>query len=97
MIESKKATSSPSIDANLEIGHKMMKAVNSQDLSLLDELLVPDYVNKQLEVHSLEDLKEVLRRQYAGFPDIHRTIDDIIADEDSVWIKVKITATPIAK
>ena len=93
MIESKKATSSPSIDANLEIGHKMMKAVNSQDLSLLDELLVPDYVNKQLEVHSLEDLKEVLRRQYAGFPDIHRTIDDIIADEDSVWIKVKITAT----
>ncbi|MFW9861958.1 MAG: ester cyclase [Candidatus Thorarchaeota archaeon] len=93
MIDSKKATSSPSINANLEIGYKMMKAVNNQDLSLLDELLVPDYVNKQLEVNSLEDLKEVLRRQYAGFPDIHRTIDDIIADEDSVWLKVEITAT----
>ncbi|MHA2143319.1 MAG: ester cyclase [Candidatus Thorarchaeota archaeon] len=71
----------------------MMKAVNSQDLSLLDELLVSDYMNKQIEVQSLEDLKEVLRKQYAGFPDIHRTIEDIIADEDSVWLKVRITAT----
>jgi predicted ester cyclase len=93
MIDSEKATSSSSIDANLEIGHKMMKAVNSQDLSLLDELLVSDYMNKQIEVQSLEDLKEVLRKQYAGFPDIHRTIEDIIADEDSVWLKVRITAT----
>jgi predicted ester cyclase len=81
------------LEENMEIGRKMMEAVNKQDLEMLDELIVPEYVNPQLKVWSLEDLKQVLRRQYAGFPDIHRTIEDIIADEDSAWIKVRITAT----
>ena len=82
-----------SSEENLEIGRRMMEIVNGQNPELLDSLLSPDYVNKQLEVHSREDLKDVLRRQYRGFPDIERTIEDIIADEDSVWIKVRITAT----
>ncbi|MFX1603736.1 MAG: ester cyclase [Promethearchaeota archaeon] len=82
-----------SSEGNLEIGRKMMEIVNKQDPELLDDLLVPDYMNKQLKIQSLDDLKEVLRRQYIGFPDIHRTIEDIVADENSVWIKVRITAT----
>ena len=80
-------------EENMEIGRKMMEAVNKQDLDMLNELVVPEYVNQQLKVKDLEDLKQVLRRGYAGFPDIHRTIEDIIADEDSVWIKVRITGT----
>jgi predicted ester cyclase len=76
-----------------EIGRKMMEAVNKQDLELLDDLVVPEYVNKQLKVRSREDLKQILRRQYRGFPDVYRTIEDIIADENSVWIRVKVTGT----
>lgn len=76
-----------------EIGRKMMEAVNKQDLRLLDDLLAPDYFNQQLKVKSREDLKQILRRQYRGFPDIHRRMEDIIADENSVWIYVKITGT----
>jgi predicted ester cyclase len=82
-----------SFDENLQIGRRMMEAVNKQDFALLDELVVPDYVNQQLKVRSREDLKQILRRQYAGFPDVHRTLEDIIADEDTVWIRVKITGT----
>jgi predicted ester cyclase len=82
-----------SFDENLEIGRKMMEAVNKQDIASLDELVAPDYVNQQLKVRSREDLKQILRRQYAGFPDVHRTLEDIIADEDTVWIRVKITGT----
>ena len=33
---------------NIAIGRKLMEAVNSQDLALLDALVVPDYVNRQL-------------------------------------------------
>jgi predicted ester cyclase len=44
-------------------------------------------------VRSREDLKKILKRQYRGFPDIHRTMEDIIANKNSVWIKVKITGT----
>ena len=81
------------IQNNLEIGRKMMEAVNKQDLKLLDDLLVPEYVNQQIKVQSREDLKQKLKRQYRGFPDIYRTMEDIIADEDTVWIRVKITGT----
>ena len=81
------------IEDNLEIGRKMMEAVNKQNLKLLDDLLVPEYVNQQIKVQSREDLKQKLRRQYRGFPDIYRTMEDIIADEDTVWIRVKITGT----
>ncbi|MFX1263589.1 MAG: ester cyclase [Promethearchaeota archaeon] len=78
---------------NKEIGLKMMEAVNQKNMKLLDDLVAPEYVNKQLKVRSREDLKKILRRQYKGFPDVLRTLEDIIADEDSVWIRVKITET----
>jgi len=81
------------LEENLEIGRKMMEAVNKKDLGLLDDLVIPEYVNKQLKVRSREDLKQILRRQYSGFPDVHRTLEDIIADKDTVWIRVTITGT----
>ncbi|MHA1960597.1 MAG: ester cyclase [Candidatus Thorarchaeota archaeon] len=93
MIDSKTANRSTSSEENKEIGRKLMEAVNKQDLELLDDLVVPEYVNPQLKVRSLDDLKQILSRQYAGFPDVHRTIEDIIADEDTVWIRVRITGT----
>ncbi|MBD3206936.1 ester cyclase [Candidatus Bathyarchaeota archaeon] len=81
------------IEENKKIGLKLMKAVNEQDMGSLDELVIPEYVNHQLKVGSREDLKQILRRQYTGFPDVHRTVEDIIADVETVWIKVKITGT----
>ncbi|MHA1909865.1 MAG: ester cyclase, partial [Candidatus Thorarchaeota archaeon] len=93
MIDSKERTQTSLVEENLAIGHKMMEIVNSQDLDRLDDLLIPEYENKQLQLQSREDLKEILRRQYEGLPDVHRTIENIIADEDTVWIRVKITGT----
>ncbi|MHA2067687.1 MAG: ester cyclase [Candidatus Thorarchaeota archaeon] len=86
MIDSKERTQTSLVEENLAIGHKMMEIVNSQDLDRLDDLLIPEYENKQLQLQSREDLKEILRRQYEGLPDVHRTIENIIADEDTVWI-----------
>jgi steroid delta-isomerase-like uncharacterized protein len=82
-----------SSEENKEIGRKMMEAVNKQDMRLLDNLVAAEYLNPQLKMQSREDLKQILRRQYKGFPDVHRTLEDIIADEDTVWIRVKITGT----
>ncbi len=82
-----------SLEENMEIGRKMMDIVNKQNLDLLDDLVVPEYVNHQLQIKNREDLKQILSRQYAGFPDVHRTLEDIIADEDKVWLRVKITGT----
>ena len=82
-----------SIEENTAIGRRMMEAVNNQNLEALDDLLVPDYVNKQLRIQSREELKQLLKRQYQGFPDVHRTLEDIIANGEKVWIRVTITGT----
>lgn len=34
-----------------------------------------------------------MRLQYGGFPDILRTIEDIVAEGNKVWVRVKITGT----
>jgi predicted ester cyclase len=93
MIDSKERKVSSTVEDNIALGYRMMEIVNSQNLDMLDDLLVPEYVNKQLKVQSREDLKEILRRQNEGVPDVHRTIENIIADENTVWIRVKITGT----
>ena len=82
-----------SIEENTAIGRRMMEAVNNLNLEALDDLLVPDYVNKQLRIQSREELKQLLKRQYQGFPDVHRTLEDIIANKEKVWIRVTITGT----
>ncbi|MHA1909010.1 MAG: ester cyclase, partial [Candidatus Thorarchaeota archaeon] len=93
MIHDIQITYSRSVRKNLEIGRKMMDIVNKQDLDLLDDLMAPEYANHQLQVQSRDDLKQILRRQYKGFPDVHRILEEIVADEDKVWLRVKITGT----
>jgi len=75
------------------IVRKLLDAINKQDLARLDDLLVPNYKNQTLRLKSLEDLKQLLRIQYRGFPSVHREILDIIAEGDKVWARVKITGT----
>jgi steroid delta-isomerase-like uncharacterized protein len=93
MADSREVNSSSTIEENLNLGRKMLEAVNRQDLTLLDDLVVTEYVNPQMMIQSREDFKQILAMQYKGFPDIHRTIEDIIADEENVWIRVTITGT----
>ncbi|MFW9806822.1 MAG: ester cyclase [Candidatus Thorarchaeota archaeon] len=73
--------------------HELMDAVNNQDLAALDNLIVAEYVNQQMRIGNIDEFKAVLREQYRGFPDIHRTIEDIVAEGDKVWLRVKITGT----
>ncbi|UCH36922.1 MAG: ester cyclase, partial [Candidatus Bathyarchaeota archaeon] len=82
-----------SLEANKAIVRKLIKAVNKHDLTALDELIVSDYVNQTMRMASREAFKKALSVQYGGFPDIHRTIEDIIAEGDKVWVRAKITGT----
>ena len=93
MISSKERKASSSVKENVAIGRKMLEIVNSKNLKLLDDLVVPEYVNQTMQMRSWEDFKQILSRQYAGFPDVHRTIEDIIAEGDKVWIRAKIMGT----
>ena len=82
-----------SLEENKTIVRQLFEAFNKQDLALLDELIAPDYVDHPRQLRSLESYKQHLTMFYKSFPDTHETIEDIIAEGDKVWIRIKGTAT----
>jgi len=81
------------LEENKVIVRKMLEAINKQDLALLDDLVVPEYVNLTMQLRSREEFKQFLSLQFRGFPDLHRNIEDIAAEGDKVWIRATITGT----
>ena len=41
----------------------------------------------------MDAIKQVINDEVKGFPDLHVTIEDIIAKEDKVWIRIEETGT----
>jgi len=82
-----------SLEENKTIVRRLFKAFNKQNLTLLDELIAPNYVDHPRRFQGLESYKKHLTMFYNGFPDSHETIEDIIAEGDKVWIRVKGTGT----
>jgi len=82
-----------SLEENKTIVRRLFEAFNKQDLALLDELIAPDYVDHPRQLRGLESYKQHLTMFYKSFPDSHETIEDIIAEGDKVWIRVKGTGT----
>jgi predicted ester cyclase len=79
-----------SLDENKAIVRRFVEAYNNQDFDLLDDLLAPDYIDHTIHVGP-EGLKQLIKMAFNAFPDYHETIEDIIAEGDKVWIRVKVT------
>lgn len=63
------------------------EVVNGGNLALIDELLAPDFVNHSAPpgVPATRDgTKAVMTMLRGAFPDLHSTIDDVIAEGDKV-------------
>jgi C-1 hydroxylase len=82
-----------SLEENKAMIHSFTEALNNQNLSLLNELMVPDYVEHTVKLEGLERWKKYVTKFLKGFPDLKVTIEDIIAEGDKVWTRVKITGT----
>jgi C-1 hydroxylase len=82
-----------SLEENKAMVHSFAEALNNQNLALLDELMAPDYVEHTLKLEGLESWKLYVTKFLKGFPDLKVTIEDIIAEGDKVWTRVKITGT----
>ncbi|MBX3063809.1 MAG: ester cyclase [Anaerolineae bacterium] len=67
---------------------------NKGNFAALDALFAPDYQEHQFGLKkNLQGLKEDIAFLRAGFPDFHLTIEDMIADEDKVWIRMTAQGT----
>ena len=58
----------------------------------VDEFLAQDYVDHTNQV-SPEGLKQLFTIAFKAFTDYHETIEDIIAEGDKVWVRIKATGT----
>jgi predicted ester cyclase len=81
-----------SLEKNKALIRKVIEALNNQDLSLLDDLVAPNYFDHTVK-QGLEWYKQSLIMLYKGFPDFYGTIEDIIAEGNEVWALVTYTGT----
>ncbi len=69
----------------------LTRAFSQGDYSELDELIAPDYKEHQNGIQGVGP--EAVRRTASGlrasFPDLSLEIQDAIADEDTVWVRVR--------
>jgi steroid delta-isomerase-like uncharacterized protein len=72
------------------------ECLNKRDLRVVDELFAPSYVYHPAgspDVHGPGGLKEHLSSAFAAFPDLHGTIEDMVAEQDKVVVRHRVTAT----
>ena len=81
-----------SLEENKAIVRRFIEAYNKHDLSSIEDFVAPDYVDHTNQV-GREGLKQLFNMAFKAFPDWHETIEDIIAEGDKVWVRVKATGT----
>jgi steroid delta-isomerase-like uncharacterized protein len=79
-------------DANQRNVEKLFDTFNHDDLAPLDELVASDYVGPQGD-RGPAGFRKIIAGLRAAFPDIHYTIDDVLAHDDKVAIRWHWTGT----
>ncbi len=71
------------------------EAVNQKNLAVFDELLDPDVVfhNGSTTMQGLEAYKQFLSMYITAFPDLHFTVEDMIAEGDRVVARCTTSGT----
>jgi predicted SnoaL-like aldol condensation-catalyzing enzyme len=86
-----------SLEKNKALIRKMVEACNTKDLAvidaMLDEFIAIDFNDHASQVRGRENVKREFIKWLKNYPDLHMTIEDIIAEGDKVWYLEKDTWT----
>jgi len=82
-----------SLEKNKAIIRKANEALNKKDLTVIEEFIAAEYVDHTNQIRGRENVKKFYTRTFKDFPDFHKTIEDIIAEGDKVWVRYKTTGT----
>ena len=73
------------------------EALNERNFSIMDETCAVDIVHHDpsnpKDIEGAEDLKQRFVQIISGFPDLHYTIDDMIAEGDKVVVRWRADLT----
>ena len=79
-------------DENKRSVAKLFDTFNHDDLGALDQLVSPEYVGPQGD-RGPAGFRAVIAGLHAAFPDIHYTVDDLVAENDRVAARWHWTGT----
>jgi steroid delta-isomerase-like uncharacterized protein len=80
-------------EMNKAIIRKFIDAYNSRNLDVFEELVAPDYFDNLFQQRGRDKFKDLFTMAFEGFPDWYEAIEDIIAEGDKVWVRIKATGT----
>ena len=81
---------------NKAIVQRFMDAYNARELGISEELVAEDYYDHVFEQQGRDHLKMLFTVAFEAFPDWYESIEDIISEDDRIWVKVKATGTHTA-
>ena len=89
------AANNSSPEQNQDVLRRVIEeGFNKGNYAALDALFATDYREHQFGLKTtLEGFKEDIQYLRAGFPDLHLTIEQSIADADMVWIRITARGT----
>jgi predicted ester cyclase len=88
-----------STDENKALERRWFKAFDKGKdavMAATDELYSNDFVLHSAtgeDMHGLKDTKKYMDDIFSAFPDIHMTLDDIVAEGDKVTVRFTVTGT----
>ncbi|HTZ25935.1 MAG TPA: ester cyclase [Streptosporangiaceae bacterium] len=69
------------------------EAINTGNLTLLDKFVAPGYIEHSEGFQGVEPFKQQISAFRTAFPDLHVSIDDLLADGDRFASRTTITGT----
>lgn len=71
------------------------EGLNQKNLEIIDELCTPEFVfhNGSITIQGLDAYKQFLAMFFTAFPDAHFTIEDIVAEGDTVVVRRTVRGT----
>ncbi len=84
------------LEQNKALGRQMIEAVwNDQDYAVVDAHVTSDFIGHSTpqDIHGQEGYKQFFTMLHQSFPDIHFTIEDVIAEADKVVIRWTVRGT----
>ncbi|HEY6285465.1 MAG TPA: ester cyclase [Ktedonobacteraceae bacterium] len=84
-----------SSEANKALAHRVYEAFNQRNLEVLDELCTSDFVYHlaTMTIQGPEAYKQFLSKLLTAFPDLKVTLEDTIADGDTVVARYTLRGT----
>ncbi len=78
------------------LGYRVYEAINARDIAALEELFDPHVIRHAAGETGIESAKNALTSAYMTFPDQRFVVEDLIAEDDKVALRVTIHGVPTA-